>query len=370
MKDKYYSTSLKISIVGIIINLLLSVVKLVAGIIANSISVIIDAFHSFSDLITTLIVMFSITLSAKPPDKLHPFGHGRAEDVGGVVMSIILVMVGLEFLKASLMRLIVPQQLRVTKWIIVLVFVTAIIKLLLGLFTNFFSRRIHSFLLQTDAAHHYSDSFTSFIIALGLIFVERGFPSVDAYLGIFTAAVIILWAVKLAKEFIDNLIGRESPHEFYVQIKNSALSFPRVESVHGINIHSYGRNRIISLHILVDRTLPLEQAHAIADSIEKKLLQQGLGRCVVHVDLKSITCSPHICEVEKVLCRLVKSVPHLENFHSLEVITTEDKNILNFHLILNKNTSLIDSHIISHRIMRFLQRRFKFSRVYIHLEPS
>ena len=139
------------------------------------------------------------------------------------------------------------------------------------------------------------------MIALGLIFVKKGFLAVDSYMGISVALVIVCWAVKLAKDFIDNLIGKESPPEFYIRIRSIALSFPHVESVHEINVHSYGRNRIISLHIVVEETLSLETAHTIADSIENRLLQEGLGRCVVHVDVKNLSFSPHICEVKRAL---------------------------------------------------------------------
>ena len=369
MRNKYYSISLRISLVSILVNLSLSLLKLILGFISNSISIITDAFHSFSDLITTVAVIFSLRLSTKPPDKKHPFGHGRIEDIGGLFVCFVLAIVGFNFFQESLHRLISPKELRITNEVIILIFVTAIVKLILGLFTTVFAKRINSSILSTDAFHHYSDFFTSLVISIGLVFVQRGLFYFDALLGILVSLLIIFWAGKSAKEFIDNLIGKEVPLDTYQKIREIVFTFSKVESVHGINIHSYGRRRIISLHIVVQRDLSLDEAHSIADSIEKKIYKKGLGKCVVHVDLKKELIRKETSYIERCIRRLIRFTSNLRDFHAVEIISTEDKDILNFHLILDKNTSLEESHKISHKVASFLKKKFSFSQVNIHVEP-
>ena len=370
MADRYYSSSIKISIFGIVVNIVLGFAKLIVGIISNSIAVIADAFHSFSDLITTFVVIISLIFSRRPPDKMHPFGYGRAEDIGGMIISFILVLTGAGFLRNSLIRLANPPHLNITGAVIVFVLITAVIKLFLGILTGIFSKKFNSAILHTDAAHHYSDFFTSAVISLGLIFVRRGYLSVDAYMGIFIALVITFWALKLAKEFIDNIIGKDAPQELYKNIKDIVFSFPDVEGAHEINIHSYGRKRIISLHIVVRRDLSLIKAHAVADSIEKKILKGGLGECVVHVDIEKFPYKRRRSDIENALSRIVRRVSFLKGFHNVEVIATEADDILNFHLVMDENISLKDSHRIYHRISGFLKRKFNFSEVNIHIEPQ
>jgi divalent metal cation (Fe/Co/Zn/Cd) transporter len=280
-----------------------------------------------------------------------------------------LILVGFGFLRESAARLVRPPLLNITPVFIIVVFITAVVKLILAAVTRNVAARIDSVLLHADASHHYSDFFTSLAISAGLLFVRKGFTHVDAGLGIFVSLVILFWAFRLLKGFIDNLIGKEVSPDNYRKIKNIVLSFPRVEGVHDINIHAYGHNNMISLHIVVEKSLSLGEAHSLADSIEKRIYREGLGRCVIHVDPGNPLFPRKKSDVEKAIVSLVRSDPRLKDYHGLEVIATEDKNILNFHLILDKTISLPESHAINHRVADFFREKFGFSQVNIHIEP-
>jgi len=285
MKDNYYSSSLKISWLSIAINLFIVVLKLVIGIISNSIAILSDAVHSLSDVISTGVVIASLYISKRPPDKTHPFGHGRAEDVAGLVLSLILLFVGAGFMKDAITRLLHPQEVSMNYLFITIVLLTIPLKLFLGVFTGHIARKISSPLLKADALHHYSDLITTVVVGSGLFFVKMGYYRVDSFLGIFVSCFIIWWAFKTSKGFSDNLLGKRAPLALYEKIKEIALSFEFVKGVHGIEIHTYGRERIISLHVELNPKLSLAQAHQVADSIEKKIHKKGLGKCIVHVDL-------------------------------------------------------------------------------------
>ncbi len=285
MKDKYYHSSLTISWISIVINVFIVVLKLVIGIISNSIAVLTDAIHSLSDVLSTGVVITSLYVSKRPADKTHPFGHGRAEDVGGLILSLILLFVGLGFMKGAIGRIISPQEVSMNYLFIAGVFLTIPLKLFLGIFTGRIAKDISSPLLKTDAFHHYSDFLTTLVVVGGLFFVRKGFYRLDSYLGILVSLFIVWWAFKSGKGFSDNLLGKRAPLPLYEKVKKIALSFDSVRGVHGIEIHTYGRERIISLHIELNPDLSLRQAHQVADSIEKKIHKDGLGKCVVHVDL-------------------------------------------------------------------------------------
>jgi len=192
--------------------------------------------------------------------------------------------VGLNFLKCSFLRLLNPQSVEVNIWVINIIFATVIVKIFLGIITQIVAFGKDVALLKTDAMHHYSDAVTSLIVAIGLFLVRKGLVVVDSLLAAAVALVIIFWAVKSGRNFIDNLIGRRASGEIYQQIKTIATSFDKVKGVHGIQVHCYGKNRLISLHVEMDSKLLLEQAHKVADSIEKKIKTERLGKCVVHVD--------------------------------------------------------------------------------------
>ncbi len=369
-KDQYYKESLKISWISIGVNALLVVVKLIIGLASNSIAVMTDAIHSVSDMASTGVVITSIYGSKKPADSIHPYGHGRAEDIGGLVLSFILLLVGLMFMRDSIMRLVNPQDVRMNYLFISVVILTAPVKLALGIFTDRIGVNISSSIIRTDALHHYSDFLTTIVVAIGLFFVRAGYYMVDSLLGIFVAIFIIAWSAKSSKDFIDNLLGKRAPLVLYNQIKKIALSFHLVEGVHGVEIHSYGKMRIISLHIEVSPELSLQEAHSVADSIEKDIYHKGLGKCIVHVDLKRDRSAVAKAEIEKTMKQLVAFTSRVKGFRGINVIATETGSILNFDLILDKSTSLEESHVLEHHLSQSLQDEFNFSQVNIHVEPE
>ena len=238
------------------------------------------------------------------------------------------------------MRFIKPQPLTINFYIVSIMAVASVIKFLLGFITQFVSKKATSAILEADAFHHYTDCITTAIVAVGLVFVKFGFTYIDAILGFIIAFLIIWWSFKMLREFTDNLIGKCPPAEFCDKIKNIALSFSSVSGVHDVEIHSYGRNKVISLHIELSPQLSLQEAHSIADSIEKKINNENLGRCIVHVDLtgKAKTTQKEI--VEKAIIRFIARNKGVKDFHGLEIIVSEAMTIVDFHLCFSEILSL------------------------------
>jgi cation diffusion facilitator family transporter len=367
--DKYQSLSIKVSWLSIGVNLIISIAQFIIGIHSKSISIMTDAADSLRDIVATAVVIFSLNFARKPADKEHPFGHGRIEDVGGVIVALFLLLMGLTFLKESFLRFIKPQPVTINFYIISIMAVASVIKFFLGFVTQFVSKKAKSNILEADAFHHYTDCITTVIVAVGLIFVRFGLTFVDAVLGFIIAFLIIWWSFKMLREFVDNLIGRCPPVELCEKIKNIALSFKPVDGAHEIEIHSYGKNKVISLHIELSPELSLLEAHSIADSVEKKIHNEGLGRCIVHVDLKGKAKAAEKEMVGKAIARFISRNKDIKDFHGIEILTNESTSIIDFHLCFSKNTSLDESHIISHKLSDFLKKHFGFTKVNIHVEP-
>ncbi|MDP2924163.1 MAG: cation diffusion facilitator family transporter [Candidatus Omnitrophota bacterium] len=368
-QDNYHLLSLRVAWLSIGVNFVLSVIQFIFGFQSKSISILTDAVDSLRDIIATGVVVFSLHLSKKPADSDHPFGHGRVEDVGGIIVSLFLFLIGLSFLKESFLRFLHPKIVNVNFFIIGTMISISIIKFFLGFITQRASKKASSDILAADAFHHYTDFITTFIVAFGLFFVKRGFIYVDSILGLLIAFLIIYWSFKMGKEFVDNLIGKRAPDQVYEKVKVIASSFQFVAGVHDIEIHSYGKNRIVSLHIEISPALTLEQAHSVADSIEKKIYNEDLGRCIVHVDLKKEAALREKVRIEKTLDMFLAKNKNVKGFHGIEIITTEGIDVLSFHLLLDKKIPLDESHAISHRLLTLLKKRLGFSKVNIHIEP-
>ncbi|MCM8787232.1 MAG: cation-efflux pump [Candidatus Omnitrophica bacterium] len=360
-----------ISFLGIVVNIVFAILQIIFGLLSNSIAILVDAVDSIRDILSSGVVVISLYISKKPADGTHPFGHGRAEDIGGLILSIFLFLLGFNFLKDSFLRIFNPQNITITSFIIKMMFLVAIGKLFLGIAAHLISLKTNSNIINAESSHHYADSFTTFIVAAGLFFVKKGgfYLYLDSILGIFMSFIILFWSSKMARGFIDNLIGRQVPASLYEQIKKIALSFSETKGVHDIEVHTYGKNKIISLHIEMSPSLSLEEAHNIADSIEKKIYAQNLGRCIVHVDLQSDYKAADKNKIEILIRNIILFTKKIRGFHGIEIITKGNENFLNFHLLLDKNTSLTESHLISHRLSDILKKKFNFSQVNIHIEP-
>ncbi|MDD5195029.1 MAG: cation diffusion facilitator family transporter [Candidatus Omnitrophica bacterium] len=371
MTDKHHTLSLQVAGLSICVNFLLAVLQFSMGFSSNSISIITDAVDSLRDILATGVVIISLRLGRKPADKQHPFGHGRIEDVGGLIISLLLILIGLSFLKDSFARFFHPREIKVNTTIVTMMFSFSIIKLFLGIVTQKVSKKVSSEILKADALHHYTDFITTFIVGAGLLLVQKGarYSYVDSLLGLIIAGIITFFAVKMSKEFVDNLIGKTAPEFFYQRVREIASGFNFVEGVHGIEIHSYGKNKMISLHIEMAQSLSLEEAHSVADAIENKIYQEGLGKCLVHMDLKTGASPVEKRQVGKLIKNVMGFSRQIRDFHSIEIITTENSNILNFHLLMDKDSSVEQTHTISHRLSAILKKNFKFSQVNIHCEP-
>ncbi|MBN2483593.1 MAG: cation diffusion facilitator family transporter [Candidatus Omnitrophica bacterium] len=369
MHSDYHSQSLKISFLSIAVNAFLIAVKLTIGLASNSMAVIADAFHSFSDVTTTIVVIISVIMSRKPADSRHPFGHGRIEDIGGLFMSILLGGAGIKLFFDSWQRMFTPQSITMSWGFILLIFFTALVKLWLGFITQRTAGKIKSDILKVDAFHHHADFITSILVVLGLVLVERGFIYVDGILGMSVSGLIIIWAMGSLKGFIDNLIGKDAPREVYARIKEIVLSFPQVEGVHDITVHAYGKNFIISLHVEVPRSLSLEEAHSVADAIEHSIEAEELGRCIVHIDVGTPARPDKTIQVDGIIRQFVQKNPLIKGFHKVEVITIQSEKILSFHLLVDADTSLGETHRLTHKAERFLKSKMSFSRINIHVEP-
>ncbi len=370
MNSEYHHRSLKVSFVSIVVNGLLIAIKLFVGIASNSMAIIADAFHSLSDVITTVVVIISMYISKKPADSHHPFGHGRVEDIGGLFVSLILGGVGIRLFAVSWQRITVPQAVHMHWGIIILILLTAVVKFVLGYVTERTARDVQSQILKADAFHHHADSITSIMVIIGLIFIQRGLIYVDGILGMGMSLLIVGWAVISLKGFIDNLIGKEAPSYVYDRIKDIVFSFEGVEGVHDISIHSYGHNYIISLHVKVPATLSLIEAQGVSEGIERRIEKEHLGKCIVRVDIGSPRGSVSPEKIAEVIRQFIKRNPLVEDFHKIEVVSTQTERILRFHLTVDAHITVKEAHRIYHRAEDFVKARLRFSHVDIHLEPS
>ncbi|MDO5549114.1 MAG: cation diffusion facilitator family transporter [Eubacteriales bacterium] len=276
----------RVSIAG---NLLLSLFKLVAGLLAHSGAMISDAIHSASDVISTIIVMVGIRMSNKASDRDHQYGHERMECVAAILLSIALGATGLgigasglnKILSAAEIPLTVPGRLALAAAVI-----SILSKELMYQYTRFAAKRIRSSALLADAWHHRSDALSSIGSFIGIFGARLGFPVLDPLASIVICLFIIKAAYDIFRDAISKMTDRAADEKTAHRILEVCAVQEDVVAVDSVKTRLFGDRIYVDVEIAVDGSMPLRQAHAAAerthDAIEKQF--PAVKHCMVHVN--------------------------------------------------------------------------------------
>ncbi len=265
-------------------NFFLAIIKGILGVMVNSISLIADAVHTASDVITSIVVIAGFKLAALPADEEHPHGHGRIEFIATLIISILLAAVGVKFGIDSYNRLIANTPVAGSYFVVVIMLLAGLFKELMSRFSIDLGQRISSSTLIADAWHHRTDAIASVLVAIAILASQFGYYRVDAILGFCVSGLIIWTAIEIFRESSSKIIGENDPYQVE-EVNRLALSIPGVLATHDISIHDYGANKIIILHIEVDKNLSLLRAHDIADEVENRINEKLFASSTtVHVD--------------------------------------------------------------------------------------
>ncbi|UCG29194.1 MAG: cation transporter [candidate division WOR-3 bacterium] len=270
---------------SIILNIILCILKFGFGTFLNSISLIADALHSLSDVITSMIVIVGFNISAKPADKEHPFGHGRAERVVSIVVACLLIVVGFEFFKSGFDRFRNPIPIRADFLVIAMLVGSILIKEFLYQISLGLGRRIDSPALKADALHHRTDAISTVLVLIGFVCFRFGLFSLDGIMGMAVALIIVYAGISIIKEAGSFLIGQAPSSSLVDKIKDTASKCSGVNDVHHIHVHDYGGQLEVTIHVRLKSNIHLDDAHQKASEVE-----DAIRRCVpgaevtVHVE--------------------------------------------------------------------------------------
>jgi cation diffusion facilitator family transporter len=271
---------------SIFINTLLFGLKYWAGIVTGSIAIIADAWHTLSDSFTSLVVLWGAKTSALPPDKKHPFGHGRIEVIASVIIGAILATVGLNFMIESIGRLVNRDAAEYKPLAIVVFAVSVILKEALARFSITCGHKTDSRSLIADGWHHRSDAIASALILIGVL-VGRYFWWIDGILGI-AVSLVIFWATfDILRMSISTLIGERPDAELVEKLRSVVAETVNLDvDPHHLHLHQYGQHKELTFHISLPQDLRIREAHDIAHSLETRILERMGLETTIHVDPK------------------------------------------------------------------------------------
>jgi cation diffusion facilitator family transporter len=278
----------RVTFIGLVINVALSALKLVAGIVGNSQAVVADAVHSLSDTVTDVAVLVGVKFWSKPPDECHPHGHRRIEFLVTIFIGLLLAAVALGLSYNSLATLHEVQKGPPGAIAFFAAVLSIFVKELLYRWTISVGREIKSTALIANAWHHRSDGLSSIPAALAVAGAALfpGLAFLDHLGAIVVSMFILQAAVKIVRPAVEQLVDQGAPEEICRGIEQLAFATPGVREVHAIRTRHIGSGIEVDLHVLVDPTLSVEEGHEISEEVKRRLLEyvSDLADVVVHLE--------------------------------------------------------------------------------------
>lgn len=276
---------LKVSVIGLLSNLGIAVLKLLAGFVANSTALIADGINSLSDMFSALVAVFSFIYSSRPADEKHPYGHERMEFVASFVVTIIMAYLGIDLVRQSITSIISVPVLQITLWSFAIIILSLIVKAALSVYYTYEARKTDSMILGLQAKDARNDMFISLGVLISMLVQYFYDIQIDGYVSLLIALFILYSSALMVKKVSDELIGKRPSLELLEAIEAILNEEPRILGYHDLWVHNYGRQHIFgSVDVELDARLSLMEAHDLIDGIEETLLKEHKLQFSIHLD--------------------------------------------------------------------------------------
>lgn len=308
-------------IIGILSNLTLCIAKIVTGLIAGSIAIIADGINNLTDASSSVITLAGFKLSAMPEDAEHPYGHARFEYISGMIVSVLIVVVGVELGKSSIDKVLHPSPLDF-RWATVVILILAIfIKIWQARFNIFVGKKINSIALAATGTDSRNDVISTTAVLLSVFAGKFTGLMIDGYMGCLVAIFIIWSGIRLVKETMNPLLGEAPDPQLVRAIGERASSFEGVLGIHDLVVHNYGPGKIFaSIHIEVDADADLMESHDMVDNIERTIAKELQIEITAHLD--PVKChDPLVNMMQQIAETVAEDLTGVSSIHDLRIVS-------------------------------------------------
>ena len=324
--------------VGMAVNLLLAALKFTISMLSGSVAIAADAVNNLSDTGNSIITIFGFKLAAKPADSGHPFGHGRFEYVAGVVVAVIIVAMGVNFLQESILRIIHPHEVRISPVMTAVVAGSLLLKAWLFFFYRGIGARINSRTIQAMAFDSLSDIAGTSVVLIAVVADQfTAFP-VDGCAGVLAALLVLYGGVKVLRETINPLLGEPPGPELVEELRSRLMRCEGIRGVHDVIVHNYGPNRYFATaHAEVNLDADILAVHDMLENAEVEIGKHMPVHLLLHCD----PCHTSDPEVRSWQGRVENAVTELNPLFKVYDVRlrreAEGRNFLDFHLLVPRS---------------------------------
>ena len=321
-------------IFGIVTNLILFLIKLVIGIIANSVTIMADAFNNLSDFGSCIVTIIGFKLASKPADKEHPYGHARYEYVTGIIVSLLMLVMGVIFAKTSIEKIFAPEEIKLGIETYTVLIVAILGKVLQMVVYLDFAKSIKSSTIKATAMDARNDILTTLTVLITMIVMGIFKINIDAYMGLLVSGFIILSSINSLKDTINPLLGNVPSKKKVEKIKEKILSHKEIIGIHDLRIHSYGeQNDFVTVHAEVPDTMNIVEAHEIADIVEREFKEELNIDLTIHIDPLNVNDE----ETKKIKEKVENTLKNFDKeitIHDFRVVTAKGHSNVIFDIVI------------------------------------
>lgn len=332
--DVRTSYGLLASVVGIICNLILFLVKLGIGMVLNSIAVTADAFNNLSDATSSIVGFVGTKLANRPADREHPFGHGRYEHVAALIVAFLVFEVGLTCLKSSFGKILHPEAVEFQLILVVILVFSILLKLWLALLNRKLGNRIDSSIMKATSTDAFGDVGITSATVISVLVSRFAGINIDGYIGTVVSLFVLWSAVGILKETIQPLLGVAVSYEDYERITKFVESYEYVVGSHDLIVHNYGPvHSMATIHVEVPHTMEMDQAHDTIDKIERDAKEKLDILLVIHMDPVAIN-DDEAMKAKGLLVNILRKLDEDASIHDFRMVKGEHEPKLIFDLVV------------------------------------
>ena len=346
------------SVYGIFLNVLLVAGKYFAGVLSGSVAIVADAFNNLSDAGSSVISLLGFAIAGKKPDLDHPFGHGRAEYLAGLLLSALIVAMGVELGKSSIEKIISPEPVEAALLPALILLASILVKFYMSLYNKAVGKKINSPSMEATATDSLSDCIATTVVLLSMGISYFFHVNVDGWAGLLVAAFIIFAGYNAMRDTLSPLLGKAPDPELVKEIEETALSHPEIVGIHDLIIHDYGPGRgFVSLHAEVNGKGEIFELHDAVDQAEREIREKFGILATIHMD--PIDCdNEQLNQLRQAVADKLTEIDPRIKIHDFRMVPGPTHTNLIFDALVPADLKTTDGEL-SKRIAELVHRSWK-----------
>ncbi|MDD5660141.1 MAG: cation diffusion facilitator family transporter [Actinomycetota bacterium] len=363
--EKRDTAKRKLSIFSLVVSIFLVIVKTIVAYTSNSLGVYSEALNNTLDIVTVLITFFAIRISIRPPDKDHPYGHGKYENFSAFFETLIVMFLCFFIIYKSIVRMITKDYiLNLNIYIFMVLVFSIIINMIRVLYIRKIANKYNSIAFKADLINYTGDIISSIIVILGLAFVKFGLSIADPIASIIVSAIILTFSIRLFIKTIKDLLGF-IPLEITEIVEKILEGFDEIKKINQIKIQEVGNIHFININLSLKGSLHLSQAESIKEQIKNKLGEK-IPDAEIMIETKSAFFESNI---EEIIKEIVLNEPKVKDIHNISLNNVNEKFNITLHIELIKEIKLAEAELITKKIENKIRNiSSDLNCIYIHIE--